>query len=153
VFLMFIKLLNLLNPTDLMTRISNFFNLFRNPNVALTLFFLHLKTFGLAHDVALTIDIHLLKATFFLFFFFAFSLWYFFIIIDFFFDVGFTILSQYHTPNHEYHKLTIVDPNRSNVLPSQYFVFEKKWHSLCYHLSILKVFLIIIHQDFDFLMS
>jgi hypothetical protein len=53
--------------------------------------------------------------------------------------MGSMVLSRFHTLDHRFHRLVIVDPDRFNTPPSQYFIFKN--HLIYHHLSILKVFL------------
>jgi hypothetical protein len=49
------------------------------------------------------------------------------------------VSSRAHILNQEFHKLNMVDFNRSNVLISQYFFYKKKCYSVSHDLNILKI--------------
>jgi hypothetical protein len=110
-----------------MTQVLNFFYFIRSPSVALTLFFLLLKKFGLTCDIALAIDISLFK----LFFVLlkkkiTFDIWFIMIRLFICFNVRFIVLLRSHILDHGFHMLTIINSSQSNMSPSQYF-FKKKY--------------------------
>jgi hypothetical protein len=65
--------------------------------------------------------------------------------------MGFMVLSRFHTLDHRFHRLVIVDPGRFNTPPSQYFIFKKSFNISPF--NYFKSIFTIIHQIFNFQMS